>query len=466
MPNGRQTHVSVKATPPLRTQYVLDTNVLLHDPSAIFQFKEHDIYIPLVVLEELDRHKKGIEDLARNARQVTRQLSDILGAASASHQLADGFALSSASNGEATGTLHFMPTPAGRTHVGLNDEKADNQILACVQALLPGAVLVTKDINLRVKALALSVPAEDYRSDRVLLDSDVLPSGYIEIDSDEFWEANAPEKGDQFFRRSNLNYARITTELPVNSFVLETAGKKNGRIWRVEGPDDRGNTLLFALRKESGQNEFLEARSREQAMALELLHDDNIDFVALLGMAGSGKTLLALAAGMAQVKEGKFQQVLITRATVPMGEDIGFLPGTEEEKMAAWLGGTIQDSYSALGEKMNEQLKAKVEVASMSFMRGRSFQNKFIILDEAQNLTTKQIRALLTRAGNGTKVVITGNLGQIDSPYLDAGSSGLAWAVKNLQGWGHGGHLILPRGERSRLATFIEEVAEGGPSAG
>lgn len=450
-----------------RTLYVLDTNVLLHDPAAIFHFKEHDIGLPTPVLEELDNHKKGISDLARNARQITRLLNDILAAAPAGHNMDAGFDLSKASNNAATGKLHFLtPDNGGK---GVSTEKADNLILMAVRTAREAqknAILVTKDINLRVKALSQDVPAEDYRTDRVLLDSDVLPTGYLAVDSDEFWIRNtpAPSAGDQFFRRSSAAYARITDQLPINSFVLETSGKKSGRIWRVESRDNNGHTLMYSLKKEGGQNEFIEPRSREQAMALDLLHDPNIDVVSLLGMAGSGKTLLALAAGLAQVKAGHFQQVLITRATVPMGEDIGFLPGSEEEKMGAWLGGTLQDCYSALGDKLDEKLKAKVEVPSMSFMRGRSFQDKFIIIDEAQNLTIKQMRGLLTRAGNGTKVVVTGNLGQIDSPYLDAGSSGLAWAVKTLQNWEHGGHLILPRGERSRLATFIEEASEGLPT--
>lgn len=448
-----------------RTLYVLDTNVLLHDPAAIFHFKEHDIGLPTPVLEELDNHKKGISDLARNARQITRLLNDILAAAPAGHKMNAGFDLTNASNNAATGKLHFV-TPGGDK--GHSTEKADNLILRAVRTAREAgknAVLVTKDINLRVKALSQDVPAEDYRTDRVFQDSDVLPTGYLTVDSDEFWIRNtpAPSAGDQFFRRSSASYARIKDHLPINSFVLETSGKKSGKLWRVDARDN-GHTLMYALKKEGGQNEFIEPRSREQAMALDLLHDPNIDFVSLLGMAGSGKTLLALAAGLAQTKAGDFQQVLITRATVPMGEDIGFLPGSEEEKMGAWLGGTLQDCYSALGDKLDEKLKAKVEVPSMSFMRGRSFQDKFIIIDEAQNLTIKQMRALITRAGNGTKVVVTGNLGQIDSPYLDAGSSGLAWAVKTIQNWEHGGHLILPRGERSRLATFIEEASEGLPT--
>lgn len=443
-----------------RLKYVLDTNVLLHDPTALFRFEEHDIYLPLVVLEELDRHKKGVADLARNARQVTRMLDEVL-----QHGcMRSGFPLLQASGGQATGTLYFAAPEPGSDQGGLIREKADNQILACARNLLQqqvDAVLVTKDINLRVKAMALDVPAQDYRSDRVLSDEDVLPTGFMEIDED-FWDTHAD--GEQsFYRSKNRQFARVTLRLPVNSFLVERLPRNRTRLWRVENNSAAGSEL-YALQHTSPVEgvPLLTARNEEQQMALNLLHDDNVDLVALLGKAGSGKTLLALSAGLEQVKRGKFQGILVTRATVPMGDEIGFLPGSEAEKMDAWLGGTLRDCYAALGlEDEKHPLRQKVEVASMSFMRGRSFQGKYILIDEAQNLTPKQMRTLLTRAGEGSKVVVTGNLAQIDTPYLDEGSSGLAWAAKHLQDWPHAGHIILPRGVRSRLATFVEELSEG-----
>ncbi|KVP96987.1 hypothetical protein WJ97_14300 [Burkholderia ubonensis] len=445
-----------------RHQYVLDTNVLLHDPTALFRFEEHDVNIPLVVLEELDRHKKGVADIARNARQVTRTLDSLLKHGS----MADGFDLAEASEGRATGKLYFrnssdLSTKEG-VGLGLERGKADNQILNCARALLSSgdAILVTKDINLRVKALALDIPAQDYRSDRVLSDEDVLPTGFMEI-GESFWEEHADaEQG--FYRRSGKQYTRVTACLPVNSFLVERTSRNRTRIWRVESNSEAGS-VLYTLQNQSpvAGVPLLTARNEEQQMAQSLLHDDNVDFVALLGKAGSGKTLLALAAGLEQVKAGRFSGVMITRATVPLGEEIGFLPGTEEEKMDAWLGGTLRDSFTALNlEDEKNPLRQKVEVASMAFMRGRSFQGKYIIIDEAQNLTVKQVKALLTRAGDGSKVVVTGNLAQIDTPYLDEGTSGLAWAAKYLQDWAHAGHIILPRGVRSRLATYVEEIAE------
>ena len=440
-----------------RLKYVLDTNVLLHDPTALFRFEEHDIYLPLVVLEELDRHKKGVADIARNARQVTRTLDTLLKHGS----MDDGFDLVQASEGRATGKLYFRNSSNLDTRlgvgVGLERDKADNQILSCAMSEAGEAILVTRDINLRVKALALNMPAQDYRSDRVLSDEDVLPSGFREID-ETFWEAHTDgEKG--FHRRSGKQFVNVTAHLPVNSFLVERTSRSRTRLWRVESNSEAGS-VLYALHNQIPVDgvPLLTAHNEEQQMALSLLHDSSVDFVALLGKAGSGKTLLALAAGLEQVKRGRFEGVMITRATVPMGEEIGFLPGSEEEKMDAWLGGTLRDSYAAL-KLEDEKLRQKVEVASMSFMRGRSFQGKYIIIDEAQNLTIQQVRALLTRAGEGSKVVVTGNLAQIDTPYLDEGSSGLAWAAKNLQNWAHAGHIILPRGVRSRLATYVEEIS-------
>ena len=443
-----------------RLKYVLDTNVLLHDPTALLRFEEHDIYLPLVVLEELDRHKKGVADLARNARQVTRMLDEVL-----KHGcMRTGFPLEQVFGGQATGTLYFAAAEQDSDMPGLASEKADNQILACARNLLrrqTGVVLVTKDINLRVKAMACDVPAQDYRSDRVITDEDLLPTGFMEID-EAFWALHTA--GEQsFYRSKSRHFARVTLQLPVNSFLVERQPRNRTRLWRVESNSATGSELYVLQHSSPVEGvPLLTARNVEQQLSLNLLHDDNVDFVALLGKAGSGKTLLALSAGLEQVKRGRFQEVLVTRATVPMGDEIGFLPGSESEKMDAWLGGTLRDCYAALGlEDDKHPLRQKVEVASMSFMRGRSFQGKFILIDEAQNLTPKQMQALLTRAGEGSKVVVTGNLAQIDTPYLDEGSSGLAWAAKNLQNWPHAGHIILPRGVRSRLATFVEELGAG-----
>lgn len=447
------------ATTDSRKHFVLDTNVLLHDPSSLFQFEEHDVYIPLVVLEELDRHKKGVADIARNARQVTRSLDELLRHGS----MTEGFELRACSNGRAAGRLYIrQASDLSHEETRTLGDSADNQILAFTMSLLKeghDAYLVTKDINLRVKALSCDVPAQDYRNDRVLSDEDVLPRGYLEAD-ERFWEklGNSVSYG----RRAGRQTARIPLRLPLNSYLVDKSARGKDRIWRVDEATADGSVLIVVpMRAQAEGRPMLYARNTEQIMALDMLHDETLDAVSLLGPAGTGKTLLAVASGLEQVRDGKFSDVLITRATVPLGEEIGFLPGTEEDKMGAWLGGTLRDVFSVLQlEEGKGSLREKVEIASMSFMRGRSFQGKYIVIDEAQNLTSRQTRALLTRAGEGTKVVLTGNTAQIDTPYLDEGSSGLVWAVKALQDWAHAGHLILNRGERSRLATYVEDVAE------
>lgn len=456
---------AAKLCPPVR-RYVLDTNVLLHDPTAIFRFEEHDVYLPLVVLEELDRHKKGTEDIARNARTVMRLLDQLLPEGS----MANGFCLRKGSNDLASGKLYFrsaddLQQDGKVATAGLESEKADNQILACAMHLLKtldNTILVTKDINLRVKAMACDIPAQDYRNDKVTAsDSDVLPTGFQYIDAAFWLKYQTQSDASAYWHKDARQYTRVDLSLPVNSFLVEALADDDSRLWRVEssGVDE---SVIYTIQAPSGKKKpFVEARNNEQAMAVDLLHDPDIDFVALLGPAGTGKTLLAVAAGLEQVRENTYGDVLITRATVPMGEDIGFLPGNEQEKMGAWLGGTMNDVFEVCGlTDLKSPLRQKVQIASMTFMRGRSFHNRFIVIDEAQNLTIRQMRALLTRAGEGCKVILTGNLGQIDSPYLDEGSSGLAWAVKKLQNWQHGGHLILTQGERSRLATYVEEVAE------
>lgn len=440
------------ATPQNRIKYVLDTNVLLHDPQSLLSFQEHDVVLPMVVLEELDRHKKGTADTARNARQVARTVL----LAMPFGDMSNGFSLG-AVDARSSGRLFFYQPVGSATIGGLQPGKADNEILACAQELGgkgEPAVLVTKDINLRVKAMACGVTAQDYLTDRVeLADEDLLPKGFAAVEED-IWIAADCEP----YRKGAKTYAQLPWSLPLNSFLLEKQFNGKSRLWRVES-SAQGQSLLYAVSGKSANGALLSAKNEQQTMALNLLNDESLDFVSLMGPAGTGKTLMAIAAGLEQVKVGRFEEVLITRATVPLGDDIGFLPGTEAEKMGAWLGGSLKDVFSVLQLPETSPLKSKVEIASMSFMRGRSFQGKYIIVDEAQNLTTKQVRALLTRAGEGSKVVLCGNLSQIDTPYLDEGSSGLAWAVHSLQNWRHAGHLILTVGERSRLATFIETLA-------
>jgi PhoH-like ATPase len=460
--------------------FVLDTNVLLHDPMSLFRFDEHDVFLPMITLEELDGHKKGMTEVARNARQISRDL-DALAADMSSRQQVDpasGIALAKTGHVEARGKLYFQTSGLEfELPMGLPPGKADNQILGVVQALRKAhpereVVLVSKDINMRIKARALGLPAEDYFNDKTLDDGDLLYTGVLALPAD-FWERHA--KGMESWQQGGITYYRVSgplvPALMVNQFIyLESPGVTPwyGKVAEITGKTAVLRTLKdFAHQKHAVWG--VTARNREQNFALNLLMDPDCDFVTLTGSAGTGKTLMTLAAALSQVlDERRYTEIIVTRVTVPVGEDIGFLPGTEEEKMSPWMG-ALDDNLEVLargdtsaGEwgraATNELVRSKIKIKSMNFMRGRTFLNKFLIIDEAQNLTPKQMKTLITRAGPGTKIICLGNLAQIDTPYLTEGSSGLTFAVDKFKGWPHSGHVTLARGERSRLADFASEV--------
>jgi PhoH-like ATPase len=467
-----------RGTGPTRL-FVLDTNVLMHDPTSLFRFDEHDVYLPMITLEELDSHKRGMSEVARNARQVSRSL-DALAAAlpKGGSDIGNGIPLSSIGHREAAGRLYFQTDLLDvALPDGLPQGKADNQILGVVKALRErrkdrDVVLVSKDINMRVKARALGLPAEDYFSDKVLEDGDLLYSGVLALPAD-FWERHG--KTMESWQQGGHTFYRIAGPmvpvLLVNQFVyLETPGAAPlyARVTEITGK----TAVLKTLKDYThGKNAVwgITARNREQNFALNLLMDPECDFITLTGTAGTGKTLMTLAAGLAQVMDDRrYTEIIVTRVTVPVGEDIGFLPGTEEEKMGPWMGAlddnleVLAKSDSSAGEwgraATNDLVRSKIKIKSMNFMRGRTFLNKFVLIDEAQNLTPKQMKTLITRAGPGTKIVCLGNLAQIDTPYLTEGSSGLTYAVDRFKGWPHAGHVMLARGERSRLADFASEV--------
>jgi PhoH-like ATPase len=457
--------------------FVLDTNVLMHDPMCLFQFEEHDIYLPMIVLEELDSHKKGMTEVARNARQTSRSLDAM--AASPGAEMSQGLPLSSTGHIEARGKLFFQTQVMDVSlPISLPQGKADNQILGVVQALgklhAPReVVLVSKDINMRVKARALGLAAEDYQNDKVLDDGDLLYSGALALPPD-FW--NRHGKAIESWQQGSYTFYRFTgplvPSLLINQYVyLEAPGEPSlhARVTEI-----RGKTAVLKTLKDFGHAKNaiwgVTTRNREQNFAMNLLTDPEIDFVTLAGTAGTGKTLMALAAGLTQVLDDRrYTEIIMTRATVSVGEDIGFLPGTEEEKMGPWMG-ALDDNleFLAKGDGGNsgewgraattELIRSRIKIKSMNFMRGRTFMNKYVIIDEAQNLTPKQMKTLITRAGPGTKIICMGNLAQIDTPYLTEGSSGLTYAVDRFKGWAHGGHITLARGERSRLADFASEV--------
>jgi PhoH-like ATPase len=462
--------------PPRKTKvkklFVLDTNVLMHDPTSLFRFDEHDVYLPIATLEELDQHKRGLSDVSRNARQASRFLDEIVVG-----DIRSGLSIKT-KDGQASRGKLFLQTEAinGELPSTLASGKTDNQILSVVRFLQKKeperqVVLVSKDINMRIKARALGLAAEDYFNDKVLEDADLLYTGVRALPKD-FWDTHG--KDVESWKKEGHTYYRVrgplVSKLHVNEFVFDESGDKP--LYALVKEAQGRVAVLETLRDYShAKNSVwgITARNREQNFALNLLMNPAVDFVTLLGQAGTGKTLLALAAGLTQVLDDKrYSEIIMTRVTVPLGEDIGFLPGTEEEKMQPWMG-ALEDNLDVLNASdesggewgraaTRDLVRSRIKIKSLNFMRGRTFVNKWLIIDEAQNLTPKQMKTLVTRAGPGTKVVCLGNIAQIDTPYLTEGSSGLTYVVDRMKDWSHAGHVTLARGERSRLADHAAEV--------
>ena len=453
--------------------YLIDTNVLMHDPTALFRFQEHDVYLPMVVLEELDAAKQGTSEIARNVREVSRILDEMVRDADEA-TIGRGISLPGPVSGAPAGCLFFQTRSfSDLLPQALPGSKPDNGILNVARALdreHPGraVVIVSKDINLRIKARALGILAEDYRDDVVLDDVSLLYPGVYEMPAGDWDECIAAgnarrEEGWSFDVADTTGF---TAWFP--NQCLHPGGDAGAGV--VVRRIENGNAVLEPVRDyRAGRDSVwgVHARNIEQNFALNLLMDPDIDFVTLIGTAGTGKTLLALAAGLAQTLDDKrYREIVMTRVTVPVADDIGFLPGTEEEKMTPWMG-ALMDNLEVLTDQeadggwgraaTNDLLQSRIKVRSLNFMRGRTFLNRYVILDEAQNLTRRQMKTLITRAGPGTKMVCLGNVRQIDTPWLSETTSGLTHVVDRFKQWGHSGHVTLVRGERSRLADFATE---------
>ncbi len=470
----------IKRHPDKPCLFVLDTNVLMHDPTAIFRFQEHDIFLPMVVLEELDAAKKGMSEVARNVRQVSRFLDQLMSNADKA-EIDAGLPVNpplenpGGRNPAPSGRLYFqterLRPKAAEPLPGIN---ADNNLLGTAQALCElrpdrTVVIVSKDINLRIKAAVLGIPAEDYSNDQVLDDAALLYTGMLALDA-EFWDHH--DKGVESWKEEGRTYYRvkgpdIADWYPSECIYQEQEGGIEALVREKRSATEAVIELSSDYRPVRHNVWGITARNREQNFALNMLMDPDLDFVTLLGVAGTGKTLLALAAGLAQVLDRNlYREIVMTRVTVPVGEDIGFLPGTEEEKMTPWMG-ALMDNLEVLNQNeggdwgraaTSDLLRNRIRIQSLNFMRGRTFLKKYIILDEAQNLTAKQMKTLITRAGPGTKIVCLGNISQIDTPYLTETTSGLTYVVDRFKHWPHSGHITLLRGERSRLADFASDA--------
>ena len=439
----------------MRKNYVLDTNVLLHDPRALFQFKDNNVIVPIYVVEEIDKFKRDLSELGRNARQVSRDLDSFR---EQSGSLTEGVELP---NG---GMLRVMFTQKTLPRELMNQHEADNRILALahdVKEREPNlrCVFVTKDINLRIRADALGIITEDYENDKI-----ENPEVYMGVRELEVGKADI----DAFYAHGELPLPEGMDGVYPNEFALlkDREAPNHTALSKYNAVKGRFVPLLKSL-KEGAWG--LRPRNKEQSFALDLLINDEIKLVTIVGKAGTGKTLLAIAAGLQKTMEEQvYQKMLVSRPVFPLGKDIGFLPGTVEEKLNPWMQPIYDNVEFLMGlsradKKAGRSYKELVDlgliaIEPLTYIRGRSIPNQYIIVDEAQNLTPHEVKTIITRVGDNTKIVLTGDPYQIDNPYVDATSNGLVHVVNKFKNEKLAGHITLTRGERSALAELASNV--------
>lgn len=431
--------------------YVIDTNVFLSDHNAIQAFKGNDIVIPLKVLEEIDKHKKRQDAVGANARQTIR----ILDALREGGNLHDGVRI-----GKNKGTLSVKSFDKDTLPQDLSLTDPDNQILATALTLIKEnadrrVILVSQDINMRVKCDSLGVPVENYETNQVVDNAEEIYTGTAELRVDD-------EVIDAFYAGAPLVLSEQDAKLFANQYVMlvSSANPSKTALARFKSHQEP----LVKVKQFRDGVWGVKARNREQQLALDVLMNDDIKVVSILGQAGCGKTLMAIAAGLQQVLDdgAKYKKLIVARPVQPMGRDIGFLPGTVEEKLLPWLA-PIQDNLEALMNNDKEHLKmliedGTIELEALTYIRGRSISNAYILIDESQNLSVHEIKTILTRVGENTKIVLTGDVKQIDVLYLDASTNGLTHAVEKFKPYDIAGHISLVKGERSAVASLAADI--------
>lgn len=431
--------------------YVLDTNVLLSDFNALYAFKNNDLVIPLKVLEEIDKHKKRQDGVGANARQVIRELDKLR----EKGNVKDGVKL-----GGRKGNLSVLGFDKNHLPQELNINDPDNQILATVFTAINIAevgtkvTLVSQDINMRVKADAIGLVAEDYTTNQIVERAEEVYTGFAQHLVDDAII-------DRFYSGERLSLEEKDIKLNPNQYVMlvSNANEKKTALAKFKNY----NHPLSKVKEYKEGVWDVRPKNKEQQFAFDLLMDQEVKIVSLVGRAGCGKTLIALAAGLKQIlDDATYKKLIVSRPVQPMGRDIGFLPGTLEEKMMPWIA-PIQDNLEFLMGDDKEHMKmlqeqGTIEIEALTFIRGRSISNAFIIIDEAQNLTMHELKTIITRVGEGTKIVLTGDIDQIDSAFLDATNNGLTYAVEKFKPFELAGHISLQKGERSAVATLAAQV--------